>query len=372
VGGRGVALLVCVAAAEHEVVNALGRRIARLIETQGPLSVAQFMTIAAHDSSEGYYATRDPFGPRGDFVTAPEISQMFGELIGLWLIEVWREQDAPRNARLMELGPGRGTLMADALRAARLAPDFLDAVEIVLVESNSALKRVQQERLKDCGARITWTERYAEGDGPLFLIANEFFDALPVRQYVHTEKGWRERMVVSRGEDDLGFALSPSPVLIDSEREAPIGGVIETAPAALALVEEIGHAIARAGGAGLIIDYGYDRPGFGETLQAVGKHRFEDVLTDPGAIDVSAHVDFTALAAAARRGGAQVFGPIEQGALLKNLGIDVRAETLSLKNPDQAATIASAVARLVEPGQMGDLFKAMAILPPDTPPPPGF
>ncbi len=353
-------------------MNALGRRIAGLIETQGPLSVAQFMTIAAHDPSYGYYATRDPLGPRGDFVTAPEISQIFGELIGLWCIEVWRSQDSPRSARLMELGPGRGTLMADALRAARLAPDFLDAIEVILVESNPVLRKIQEDRLKACGVRVVWSERYVEGEGPLFLIANEFFDALPVRQFVRTEKGWCERMVVSRSDGELAFALSPSPILIETEREAPMGGVIEAAPAALALAAEIGRAIAQAGGGALIVDYGYDKPGFGETLQAVGKHRFEDVLSDPGARDVSAHVDFTALASAARRSGAQIFGPVGQGAFLKSLGIATRAENLVRANPDQEDSIARAVDRLVDANQMGSLFKALAILPPDTFPPPGF
>lgn len=352
-------------------MNALGQRIATLIETQGPLSVAQFMTIALLDPTDGYYATRDPFGARGDFITAPEISQIFGELVGLWCVQAWMDQDEPKPAQLVELGPGRGTLMADVLRAAKLAPAFLKSVDVTMVEAGAALRALQQQRLKDCGARVRWKDRFEAGDGPLFLIANEFFDALPVRQFVHTERGWCERMVVvDKGK--LAFALSPTASAMAVEGDAPVGGVYETSPATLAIAEEIGHAIARNGGAALIIDYGYDKPGFGETLQAVGKHQFKDVLDAPGAIDLSAHVDFRALAAAARRGGAQTFGPVGQGSLLSALGIGARVEKLSQLNKNDASTIADAVDRLVSPAQMGTLFKALAILPADAPPPPGF
>jgi NADH dehydrogenase [ubiquinone] 1 alpha subcomplex assembly factor 7 len=352
-------------------VNALGERIATLIETQGPLSVAQFMTIALLDPSDGYYATRDPFGAKGDFITAPEISQIFGELVGLWCVQAWMDQDEPKRAQLVELGPGRGTLMADALRAAKLAPEFLKSIGVVMVEASPTLRALQQERLKDCGVSVQWKDRFEAGDRPLFLIANEFFDALPIRQFVHTERGWCERMVVV-DKGALAFALSPVASAMAVEGDAPIGGVYETSPATLAIAEEIGHAIARKGGAALIIDYGYDRPGFGETLQAVGKHRFKGVLDAPGEIDLSAHVDFTAFAAAARRGGAQTFGPVGQGQFLETLGIGARAEKLARLNKTEASMIAEAVDRLVKPEQMGTLFKALAILPPHAPAPPGF
>ena len=350
-------------------MNALGRRIAKLIETQGPLSIAQFMTIALHDPAKGYYTTRDPLGAKGDFITAPEISQMFGELIGLWCVAVWQQQEQPTNLRLVELGPGRGTLMDDALRAAKTVPAFLESADIVMIESSARLRDVQAERLK--GFPVSWSERYEAADRPLLLIANEFFDALPIRQFVRTERGWCERMVVTHN-DSLGFALSPAPTLIPEEREALLGGVIEIAPAAAALAEDIGRTIARWGGAALVFDYGYARPGFGETLQAVGKHRFEDVLTDPGRVDISAHVDFAILAAAARRGGAVTFGPVGQGAFLERLGIRERASVLAEKNPDQAAAIEKAVERLTSAAAMGELFKVLAIMPPNLPPPPGF
>ena len=352
-------------------MNALGERIARLIETQGPLSVAQFMTIALLDPVDGYYATRDPFGTKGDFVTAPEISQIFGELVGLWCVQAWIDQEEPKHAQLVELGPGRGTLMADVLRAAKLAPKFLKSVDVTMVEASPTLRGLQQEKLRDCGASVQWKDRFEAGDGPLFLIANEFFDALPIRQFVHTERGWCERMIVA-DKRALSFALSPTASAMAIEGDAPIGGVYETSPATLAVAEEIGHAIARKGGAALIIDYGYGEPGFGETLQAVGQHQFKDVLDAPGAIDLSAHVDFTALAAAARRGGAQTFGPVGQGAFLEALGIGARAKKLSQLNKSDASMIADAVDRLVSPAQMGTLFKALAILPVNAPPPPGF
>ena len=349
----------------------LKSRITDLIEAQGPMSVAQFMTIALLDPSDGYYATRDPFGAKGDFITAPEISQIFGELVGLWCVQAWMDQDEPKRAQLVELGPGRGTLMADALRAAKLAPEFLKSIGVVMVEASPALRALQQERLKDCGVSVQWKDRFEAGDRPLFLTANEFFDALPIRQFVHTERGWCERMVVV-DKGALAFALSPVASAMAVEGDAPIGGVYETSPATLAIAEEIGHAIARKGGAALIIDYGYDRPGFGETLQAVGKHRFKGVLDAPGEIDLSAHVDFTAFAAAARRGGAQTFGPVGQGQFLETLGIGARAEKLARLNKTEASMIAEAVDRLVKPEQMGTLFKALAILPPHAPAPPGF
>jgi NADH dehydrogenase [ubiquinone] 1 alpha subcomplex assembly factor 7 len=352
-------------------VNALGERLVKLIETQGPLSVAQFMTIALMDPQAGYYATRDPFGPCGDFVTAPEISQMFGELVGLWCVQCWIDQEKPKHAQLVELGPGRGTLMADALRAAKIAPDFLKSIEVVFVEASPALRAMQQERLKDCGVAIAWKDRFEAPNRPLYLVANEFFDALPVRQFVHTERGWCERMVIA-DKGGLAFALSPVASNVAPEGDAPPGAIYETSPAALAVAEDIAHAIARHGGAALIIDYGYERPGFGETLQAVGRHQFKGLLDTPGEIDLSAHVDFAGLAAAARRGGAQTYGPIGQGELLERLGIGARAAKLSRLNKKEASLVTDAVDRLTGREQMGTLFKALAILPPRTPTPPGF
>lgn len=344
-------------------MTALAQRIAALIAAQGPITVAQFMAQA----NAAYYATRDPLGR--DFVTAPEISQAFGELLGLWCVQAWRDQGRPRAKRLVELGPGRGTLMADALSAARVAPDFLDSLEVVLVESSPALRALQSERVP--AAR--WAAQFDDGfaDRPLFLLANEFFDALPVRQFARTAQGWRERMVTADAHGALAFALSPVPVPAPQGREeAPEGGVYEVCASAQAVVAQIADAIAAQGGAALIVDYGYDRLGFGETLQAVARHHFADILAVPGESDLSAHVDFAALARAAS--GAAVFGPIGQGAFLERLGIAARIERLEAANPAEAPSLRAALDRLTKPDQMGTLFKALAILPKGAPPPPGF
>jgi SAM-dependent MidA family methyltransferase len=347
----------------------LKARIAALIEAQGPMSVAQFMTISLLDPQDGYYATRDPLGAGGDFTTAPEISQMFGEMIGLWLVQTWSDQGCPKNPRLVELGPGRGTLMADILRTARVAPEFLADLEVVLIEASPVLQQVQADKLRGLGADVSWQAQFDDclNDRPLFLVANEFFDALPVRQYVKTERGWCERMVTVLN-DELTFALAPVPVppaAIPAGREnAPDGGVYESSPAATALAEDIARIIAAKGGAALIIDYGYaEATGFSETLQAVSGHRFADALAEPGEDDLSAHVDFAALAQAGRRGGAHVVGPVTQGMFLANVGIAERAEQLMKSNPESASGLLSATERLIGNDQMGQLFKAMAFVP---------
>ena len=358
-------------------MNALGRRIAALIGAQGPISIAQFMTIALHDPLDGYYATRDPLGVAGDFTTAPEISQMFGEFLGLWCVQLWHDQGRCGAKRLVELGPGRGTLMADALRAMAVAPDFLEDLEIVLVEASPALRSVQRERLKDWADRIRWVTRFdaAAGDRPLFLIANEFFDALPIRQYVRTARGWCERMVSADGDGALAFVLAPVPVpesMIPADRgDAPDGAVYETCPSALSLGEEIARVVANQGGGALIVDYGYDRPDFGETLQAVADHSFAAILDEPGESDLSAHVDFRGLAASAE-GSATAYGPIPQGEFLEDLGIAERVARLAQSNPASGDMLGAALHRLVDPGQMGTLFKALAIVRRDAPAPPGF
>jgi len=355
-------------------MNALATRIAELIAADGPLSVAQYMTICLHDPQAGAYAARHTIGR--DYITSPEISQTFGELLGLWVVQAWHNQDRPGGCRLVELGPGRGTLMSDALRAIKAAaPEFLDDAEVVLVESSPLLESAQREKLKACGADVSWVARYDESlaGRPLYLLANEFFDCLPVRQFVKTERGWCER-VVSVVDDHLAFALAPVPFTgVPGDRaDAPDGGTYEVSPSALALTEEIARAVSTKGGGALIIDYGYDAPGFGETLQALARGQYIDVLAEPGDSDLSAHVDFMGLTAAAQEGGAAVYGPVTQCNFLANLGIGPRAKRLMKANPLQARDIATAVDRLVNPGQMGALFKAIAFGPKDGPGLPGF
>jgi NADH dehydrogenase [ubiquinone] 1 alpha subcomplex assembly factor 7 len=348
-------------------MNALGGRIAALIAAEGPLSVAQFMSICQFDSQGGSYTARVGIGR--DFITAPEISQSFGELCGLFLAQCWLDQKSPARPRLVELGPGRGTLMRDALRAiSAVVPQFLEGAEVALVEASPALAAAQRETLK-AYAGITWHGRFSEAlaDRPLFLIANEFFDCLPVHQYVKTERGWCERQVTVK-DGALAFGLNPVP---EASGRAPGGGVYEVSPAALALAAEIGRAVAAQGGTALFIDYGYDTAGFGETLQAIAEGRPVEVLDKPGEADLSAHVDFPALAAAAQAGGATVHGPVSQCNFLAALGIGPRAERLMTANPKQAREIAVAVDRLVNPAGMGTLFKALALTPPEVTPP-GF
>jgi NADH dehydrogenase [ubiquinone] 1 alpha subcomplex assembly factor 7 len=367
--------------------STLKARIIALIHAQGPISVAQFMTLALHDPKNGYYATRDPIGAAGDFITAPEINQMFGEMLALWMAQAWTDQGCPSNPMLVELGPGRGTLMADMLRTLQLVPDFLHALEVTLIETSPALQAIQKQKLKDAPALLCWAHQFdaiattKNKGGPLFVIANEFFDALPVRQYVRTPRGWCERMVTAN-QDKLAFMLAPTPMpsrfVPENRASAPEGSIYETAPAALALAEDIAEKVANFGGAALFIDYGYDdilaanNGGFGETLQAVGNHAFADVLAEPGEDDISAHVDFAALAEAGKRGGASVHGPVSQGTLLANLGIAARAEKLISANPDTASQIYDALERLIAPQKMGTLFKALAFLPPAAAVAPGF
>lgn len=356
-------------------MNSLAQRIARMIRADGPISIAAFMTIALHDRKAGFYATRESIGARGAFITAPEISQIFGELLGLWCAQVWCDQGAPPSARLVDLGPGRGVLMTDALRGLRRAPEFLAATEIVLVEASPALEGLQRERLRDSPAPICWVRQWTDvqQDRPLFLVANEFLDALAIRQFVMTERGWCERMITTDEQDRLTFALAPMPTSLQPPPQrgaAYRGAVYETSSAAEALVEDIAGAIVQYGGAALLVDYGHEGGAFGETLQAVSGHERADILGLPGQADLSAHVDFAALAHAAGRAGARVCGPLGQGAFLRALGIGARAEKLSAANPHRKEEIAKAVERLTE--EMGELFKVIAITPVHAPRPPGF
>jgi SAM-dependent MidA family methyltransferase len=351
----------------------LSKRIARLIASQGPISVAQFMAMALHDPQAGYYATREPLGAGGDFITAPEVSQMFGELLGLWIVQAWRDQGQPSPARLVELGPGRGTMMADALRAAHADPKFLAGIEVVLVEASPPLRAVQAATINY--PTIRWVSHFDDSltDRPLFVLANEFFDALPIRQFVMADGGWRERMVAVDEKGALAFALSPdaSPIDIPAGRGvADNGALYEVSPSREAIVEQIAHAIAHKGGAALIVDYGYgEGAGFGETLQGVSQHKFAGILEAPGEADLSAHVDFAALIHAAQRAGATAYGPVEQRTFLCDLGIVRRAEALSR---NRLQSMEGQLNRLILPEEMGTLFKALAIVPKGTPPPAGL
>jgi SAM-dependent MidA family methyltransferase len=358
----------------------LGAEIRRIIEAQGPISLDQYMLLCLAHPQLGYYMTRDPFGTKGDFVTAPEISQMFGELIGAWAAAVWQQMGSPRALHLIELGPGRGTLMADALRATRTLTDFHAALSIHLVETSPILRALQEKTLAAADAPASWSlscpvlwhagiEDVAEG--PSIAIANEFVDALPVSQLVKDRDGWHARMVgLHNGR--LSFVVAPDPVpAITIANDAPPGALIEIRQDRP--VATLARRIAKHGGAALVIDYGHAKSAFGDTLQAVCDHNFADPLAEPGAADLTAQVDFAALAQTAARGGAQVHGPIAQGAFLRRLGIEQRATRLRLRaTPQQAADIDAALARLTAPEAMGELFKVLAISHPDLGALPGF
>ena len=357
----------------------MGRLLADRIRADGPLPVSDYLALAAGDHDHGYYMGRDPIGARGDFVTAPEISQMFGELIGLWCADTWRIAGSPSPAHLIELGPGKGTLMADALRAvSQTAPDFHAAADIHLVETSPALEAVQRARLGDTGA--SWHARIEDiPPGPMLVIANELFDALPIRQVVKTDDGWAERVVtLGPGADELRFSLGD---MIGDPRRLPpgaiaaaaVGAIAEDCPAGRMLIAAIARRLGRDGGAALIIDYGHAQSAPGDTLQAVRGHRYADALAAPGEADLTAHVDFAALAGTARRAGALVWGPVTQSAFLTVLGIDARAARLKrTATPAQAGAIDAALDRLSGPAQMGELFKVMALTPTSMPSPAGF
>jgi SAM-dependent MidA family methyltransferase len=344
-------------------------KLRRLIRTNGPMSVAQYMAHCLGDPEHGYYATRDPFGAAGDFVTAPEVSQMFGEIVGAWLIEVWQRLGAPAPVRLIELGPGRGTLMADVLRVAAHAPDFLRAASIHLVETSSTLKQRQAQTLAASGAEPSWhASLHGVPAGPMLLVANEFFDALPIRQYMRLDV-WRERVIGLDARQRLVFGIGPG--VLDDAPEAAQGSIFEIRPAAEALIAEIAERIGAERGAALIIDYGHAETALGETLQALRGHAFADPLAEPGQADLTAHVDFAALAREAERLGAATHGPIAQGKFLTALGLIERAGLLGAEA--DAATrkaLRAAVERLAGPDEMGTHFKVLALTPPGIVPPP--
>jgi len=340
------------------------------IAAQGPVPVADYMALCLSDPQHGYYVTRDPLGARGDFVTAPEVSQMFGELIGVWIAAVWHGMGSPARVHIVELGPGRGTLMSDALRALKVMPGLLEAVHVHLVEISPALKAKQQETLRGAPAPVAWHGALAEVPaGPAIFIANEFFDALPVHQAVRTPRGWCERCV---GVEADRLVFTPGDP-VDLARNAPDGAIFEWRDDDAA--RALGARLAAQGGAALVIDYGHVQSAIGDTLQALGRHAFADPLATPGELDLTAHVDFEALMRSAVAAGAAAFGPITQAALLQRLGIDARAAKLKeTASAETAARIDAALTRLIEMSKtgMGALFKAVALTNPTLAAPPAF
>jgi SAM-dependent MidA family methyltransferase len=357
----------------------LETELRRLISVAGPMPVWKFMSLCLSHPQHGYYVTQDPFGAGGDFTTAPEISQMFGELLGVWALAVWRMMGAPENVRLVELGPGRGTMMKDALRALRSSPDFRQAISLHLVEVSPVLESVQRDMLDSQDVPMLWHRTFADvPDGPMIVLANEFIDALPVHQAVKQADGWHERVVGLDGEGRFAFGVASDRIahferiVPKSAREAPLGAIYEWRPDAVAF--DIARKV-RHQGAALIIDYGHGESGVGDTLQAIGRHKFADALKQPGRVDITAHVDFQAFGAAAESMNARVQGPATQRDFLRRMGIELRAQGLKAgASAQQGADIDAAVARLMETGPtgMGELFKVMAISDPRIGKLPGF
>lgn len=347
----------------------LGERIVKLIATDGPIPVSEYMALCLFHPEHGYYTTREPFGTGGDFITAPEISQMFGELVAVWLHQAWVANGRPLPVTIAEIGPGRGTLMKDMLRTwARLDPAFFAGANFALVETSPRLREVQRDTLGAIAGRAEWHETVATlPDAPLLIVGNELFDAIPVRQFVRTLSGWRERMVGLDETGELAFfagaASLDDALLPEGAGDASEGAIVELAPARSALMADIAARLSAHGGAGLFIDYGYLKPGVGDTLQALKGHAHDPVLAHPGEADLTTHVDFAALGAVARAHGLKVL-TATQGAFLLAMGLLERAGRLGA-NAGKAGreAIRSQVERLAGPDRMGDLFKVLAVLP---------
>lgn len=345
----------------------LKAKLTKQIAAQGPISVAQYFAACLTDPDHGYYTTNEPFGRKGDFITAPEVSQMFGELIGAVCISAFEQLGAPNEFQLVELGPGRGTLMSDLLRTAAYRPAFVHSARLNMVEMSPRLREIQNQTLVQSPIKPTFRDHFGDvPDGPVIVVANEFFDALPIHQFVKTPGGWLERQVGVSAAGELNFGVGPTRLpdasVPPSAAGAPEGAILETQPTANAIAEEIGARIAEHGGFALFIDYGYLRAAPGDTLQALYQQGFDDVLAHPGAADLTAHVNFEALAMAAKRGGAVPLPPLEQGEFLLQAGLLERAGSLGAgKSVAEQEVIRDAVERLAAPDQMGKLFKVLAI-----------
>ena len=355
--------------------QSLKTRLAREIALTGPMTVADYVARCLHDPQGGYYATRPSLGATGDFITAPMISQMFGELIGLWAAEVWNRLGAPERVRLVEVGPGDGTLMADALRAARVAPGFLEAIDLVLIEPSAPLRAVQARMLGEADVHPRWVSGLdkVETDAPVILIANEVLDCMPARQFVRTEDGWAERRVGVTDAGELMFGL----VAITGGFTRPAfavepGQTVEISDQQAAFGRDLGRLVHEASGAVLLIDYGRAAAEAGDTLQGLKRHQKVDPLATPGEADLTQWADFPTVLEAALRSGADVTGCLDQGEFLRLLGIQARADRLKDGRPDAAGVIDRQVERLTGDDQMGTLFKAAAVFSPRSLVVPGF
>lgn len=349
-------------------MNDLSEIIRKHILQHGPITVADYWELCLAHPQHGYYMKQDPFGQEGDFITAPEISQMFGEMIGIWVADLWLKMGSPAMFVLTECGAGRGTMMQDLLRATRAVPGFHAALDINIVETSPHLRAVQKQNLT--GYTIHWHDTLATVSelGPLVILGNEFFDALPIRQVVRADTAWRERMIGIDG-DGLGFGLGDE-IPMSDRIETPIGSVFEFSPARDAVWTEMTGRIRLQGGAALMIDYGHAITGFGDTLQAVKDHAYANILETPGEADLTSHVNFERLKDIAKGLNPRI---ATQGDFLRRLGIQLRAQTLSkTASTEQAAMLKAGLDRLIEDDQMGTLFKVLSVCNPVTIDPAGF
>ena len=346
----------------------LEQHLKAYIHANGPISTRAFMEACLYDPEHGYYRAGNPIGADGDFITAPEISQMFGEMIGIWCVLTWQAMGGPMPLQLIELGPGRGTLMSDVLRClSQLHPHF-EVVSVHMVERSVNLRAAQMAKLEPFSSTPKqWYENLSDVPaGPSLLIANEFLDCLPVRQFVKTDQAWHERVVSLDETGQFCFAVGeqmPKGMIVpDRFVEAGPGSIFEFCPDFEGLVDTLHHLAQKQPFAGLFIDYGFEGPALGETLQALHRHKMVSPFIHPGEVDLTAHVDFTALAALCVAHGLKAYGPKDQGAFLSQLGIGTRAEKLvENASEPQAETLIQDVVRLVAPEQMGSLFKVMSI-----------
>jgi NADH dehydrogenase [ubiquinone] 1 alpha subcomplex assembly factor 7 len=365
--------------------TALSKRLKSLIRDTGPISVAEYMTYCLLDPVDGFYPTRDPLGTEGDFITAPEISQMFGEVLGLFALQSWIDMGKPETIHLIELGPGRGVMMSDMLRAASLDKNFAKAVQIVLIEASAALEAVQGQTLGSLGFPVSWVKTLTDAPaGPAIIIGNEFLDCLPIRQFVQRDPfakadGWHERHVGLDKDGKFRFEIGPEPIgdtaksfLPNGHTDAKLDALLETCPSVHQIIETLKDRFNDNQGRAIFIDYGPETTEFGDTLQALKRHKKIGVFEQPGESDLTARVDFEAFMDCAKSHDLEAYGPIEQRELLSKLGLEMRAVALARAKPESKPIIGRQLHRLTDESEMGALFKAVCIQSADLPLPLGF
>ena len=359
-------------------MSALKTRLIARISAEGPMNIAAFMGAALFDPVDGFYPTRDPLGADGDFITAPEISQMFGEMLGLWCVQCWRDMGRPERVQLIELGPGRGIMMSDILRAAKIDSGFMRAVNVTLVEASPALESVQGRTLSNAPCPVSWAGSLADAPaGPSLIIGNEFLDCLPIRQFVKKDGAFYERVVAidPNDEGELIFALCPAPEKyedFDDFDTAKKGDLVEICPGLAQFTDDLTERFTGYAGRALMIDYGPALSAVGDSLQAIKAHNKVDPLAEPGDADLTARVDFGALSREGLHAGLAVYGPVTQRDFLTGLGIETRLSVLTESAPEQADILSRQADRLMGVNQMGTLFKAICLQSPALAPPPGF